>query len=418
MSKKHKSVREQQALAAQQREEVLSKVLKFSRKRFKRFDEVILRLHRNEDLGAFFTDRRIWKAHECFSRLSSGAKAADRVALKNALVYLDKHSVLLSGEAYIQAVFNAVHFRAYWRKDIFGWKPSAKKPEAQLQELVFYLFCQYPVPAFLYKAFFEKEALLFVQWFIHIGTGNRIRELLSIPIPFTQKMGHFFLQAPSRFTIPEALRWAQVKGLNGDDGLAERMAYSWLGTKPFGDEEFWEAFIRIAVAGGLFNHDKLTELIDYVREAKRENAAYSLKGRTLQSLLRQSDEWHKHILLVKGAQIWKASGIGGYEMKKKEEAVRIEELTGSKLLADEGKAMRHCVGSYVPYCVSGKTAIFSLRKYTGDFLMETLATIEVNIFNKRVVQAKAKMNNKISDEARKHLQRWAGGNGLAISPYL
>lgn len=418
MSKKNKTITQQKSEVLQQREDTLHNVLKFSRQRFKKFDEVILRLYRNEDLSPYFTDRRIWKVHDCFSKLASNAKAADRLVLKNVLVYLDKNSALLADEAFIHAVFNAVQARAYWRTDVFEWKPVAKKPHAQFTEFAFRLFCKYPVPDFLYKAFFEAGNGLFIKWFIHLGAGKKVKELLSIPIPFTQKMGHYFLQAPSYLTIPEALRWAQARGLYADDKLAERFAYSWLGTKPYSDEEFWEDFIRIVAAGGMFNHNKLTELIDYVRNTKQNNAAYTLKGRTLQSLLRQSDAWHKQIVLVKGAQIWSASGIAGYEAKKKEEVVKMEELTGSKLLADEGRTMRHCVGSYVSYCVAGRTAIFSLRKYILDLQVETLATVEVNLYNKRVMQAKAKMNQKISDEARKHVEAWAYANGLSIGPYL
>lgn len=35
-----------------------------------------------------------------------------------------------------------------------------------------------------------------------------------------------------------------------------------------------------------------------------------------------------------------------------------------------------------------------------------------------VMQAKAKMNRRISEEAKKHLNAWAKKNGLTISPFL
>lgn len=50
--------------------------------------------------------------------------------------------------------------------------------------------------------------------------------------------------------------------------------------------------------------------------------------------------------------------------------------------------------------------------------VETLATIEVNLALQRVVQAKAKMNRKISEEAKKHLDEWAKKNELSVSMYL
>ena len=418
MSKRDKKIKEQELLATKQKEELMNNVLKFSKKRFKKFDEVILRLYENEDLSSFFTDRRVATVYECFQKVSSKSKTMERDVMKNAFVHIYNHSSLFSGEEYIQTVFNMVLLRAYWRKDVFEWKASSKRSANQVNELAYYLFCQYPVPGFMYKAFFERNSKLFINWFIHIGSGGRIKELMNMPISFTQKMGHYFLQAPDKLTIAEALRWAQVKGLNGNDKLAERIAYSWIGTKEYGDEDFWETFIRIVINGGMFDLDQLTQLIDYVREIKTENGNYMLKGRTLQSLLRQSDAWHERSMVIRGTRFWTSSGLYSYKAEKKTETVKMEELTGSKLLVDEGRNMKHCVATYSNQCVAGKTAIFSLRKYSYELLMETLATIEVNLSLRRVVQAKGKMNRKISDEARKHLDEWAKKNELSLSPYL
>ncbi len=418
MSKKHKKIKQEQELARQQKEELIANVLKFSKKRFKKFDEVIVQLYKCEDLSSFFSDRRIWKVHDCFKKTSSGANSHDRGILKNVFLHLHRESTLLSGEHYIQVVFNMVQFRNSWCRDIYEWKPSSGRAATQVNELAYYLFCHYPVPRFLYSAFYEQTNLLFINWFIQVGSGKKVKDLCRVPINFTQRMAHYFLQAPSKFSIPEALRWTQVKGMNGDDKLAERIAYSWIGSKPYEDEEFWETFIRVLVNGGMFNYDHLTELIDYVRESRTANRNYSLKGRTLQSLLRQSDEWHRRSILIKGVKTWSACGLKGYKLERKEEMILMEELTGSKLLSDEGRRMKHCVASYVHYCVAGRTAIFSLRRYSMGIFTETLATIEVNLAAKRVVQAKARMNARISDESMKHLTRWAGENELTLSPYL
>ena len=418
MSKRNKKIKEQEILAVKHKEEIINNVLKFSKKRFKKFDEIILSLYLDEDLSSFFADRRIAKVHECFTRVSSKTRGVERAIMKNVFIYLHSHSLLFSDEDYIQPVYNMIQFRAYWKKNVFKWKPVSNRGVEQVNELAYYLFCQYPVPGFLYKSFFEKTNMLFINWFIHMGTGKRVKDLVNMPIPFTQKMGHFFLQAPDKLSIAEALRWAQVKGMNGSDKLAERITYSWIGTKEYNDEDFWEAFIRIITNGGMFDLDQLTQLIDYVRQMKRENRDYSLKGRTLQSLLRQSNEWHQESMVIRGTRFWTSSGMYGYKAEKKIEVVKMEELTGSKLLVEEGRTMKHCVATYAHQCVVGKTAIFSLRKYSFDLLIETMATIEVNLSLRRVVQAKAKLNKKISDEARRHLDEWANKNQLSINPFL
>jgi PcfJ-like protein len=426
MSKKDKKIKEQQLLAIKQKEEVINNALKFSKKRFKRFDDVINLLYQGEDLSLFNADRRIARVRECFAKVPVETKPAGRAILKNVFVHLSKCSLLFADEDSIQALFNMIQFRHDWRNDVFDWQPVAKRGALQVNELAFFLFCRYEVPEFLYKSFYEKTNTLFIQWFIHLGSGKKVRELMKVPIAFTQRTAHYFLQAPARFAIPEALRWAQVKGMmpvragtDGDaDKLAERFAYSWLGNNGYDQDELWEAFIRIVLNGGMFDHNRLTELIDYVQHAKRENANYTLKGRTLHSLMRQSDQWHETAMFIKGNQFWNSSGMHGYKLERKEDVIKMEELTSSKSLADEGITMKHCVASYAPFCMNGKVAIYSLRRYVMGTLADRLATVEVNLSLKRVVQAKSKLNRKISDEAKKYLHEWAGKNGLSVGPYL
>jgi PcfJ-like protein len=413
-----KAEREKQVSLGKQKEEAVMKVLQFSKKRFKRFDEVITGLYEGEDFSPYFSDRRIAKIHEVFNGSSFGVKKGAKELLKKMFIHLSNNSIILSGEEHIQAVCNMAHFRGYWLKDFFQWKPVSKRAAEQLKELGEYLFCKYAVPRFLHKAFFEQKNHLYINWFIHIGRGGRAKDINDVPFAFTQKMGHHFLQAPEKFSIAEALRWAQVKGMGGNDKLADRIAYSWLSVKPYDNEDFWSAFLGMLINGGMFNENKVTELIDYVREMKREHHEYNLKGRTLNSLLRQSDEWHNRFSAKQANHFWKPCGIEGLRISKKNELIVLEELTEFKALAEEGRTMKHCVSSYSFYCAKGRSAIFSLRKYADGFLQERLATIEVNMPLRRVVQAKAKANTHISDDAKKYMMIWVDKEELTVGPYL
>jgi len=399
-----------------EREKRLEMALQFSKKRFKNFEDVIEDVYCGKDLS-FVADKRIAKIQTFFNKLNGRHKSGERKLLRNALVYLAETSGLVGADEYIDVVCNMIQLSKQWRRDFFRWKPQAKQLETQVQELAAHLFCLYPVPQFLFKAFSTGNSL-FTSWFIHIGGGGRVRDMENIPIPFTQKMGHYFLQSPEQFSITEALRWAQVKGLNGNDELAERVAYSWLSAKPFKDELFWQSFLQLIIAGGMFNLAKLGELIDYVRETKRINNDYHLKGRTLQSLLRQSDEWHHRYSQHRGNSVWKPSGISGFKAEKKNTQVVLEELTEAAQLSAEGKTMKHCVGSYAFYCAKGKTAIFSLRKYADGLLLDTMATIEVNLALGKIVQAKARMNRPLSDEAVKYMTAWSEAECLDMGVYL
>lgn len=418
MAKKHKTEREKQLLKTAEQEAVIRQALHFSRKRFKKFEEIIEKLYNGEDLSFAFSDRRIWKINECFTFFSNSKNAVGKKIFRDVLVKLDDETALVKEETGIQVLCNLVQYKSYWKKDLFIWKPVSKQATAQAKELATWLFCKYKIPGFLYQGLYETKNMLYLEWLIHLGDGGKVKEMNKIPIPFTQKMGHYFLNAPAKFSVAEALRWAQVKGLQGEDRLAERIVYSWLGSKPYSDEVFWEGFLQLVINGGMFNLNKLTELIDFVREERRVNINYSLKGRTLQSLFRQSDAWHNRFAGRATNQAWKPSGIDGYRTEKKSEVVVLEELTESRKLAEEGKAMKHCVASYAFYCAKGRSAIFSLRRYSSGILLDIMATIEVNIALQRIVQAKAKMNKPINEEAKKYMEAWALHEGLAINPYL
>ncbi|WP_205508541.1 PcfJ domain-containing protein [Longitalea arenae] len=151
---------------------------------------------------------------------------------------------------------------------------------------------------------------------------------------------------------------------------------------------------------------------------KRTNAGYNLKGRTLQSLLKQSDEWHKRSSYSGGLQYWRPCGIEGYRFEKEEGDIVVEELISTKELMKEGRTMKHCVASYAYLCVKGRTAIYSFRRYTTEQMQETLATIEVNIAAQKIVQAKGKMNKPVSNEVRKCMELWAKKRQLSIGAYL
>jgi hypothetical protein len=419
MGKKHISQLQQQKRSQEITDQVLADVLKLSQKRFKKFDEIIQHLYANDSINQYyFKDARIVKIADYFNALKNNNQAL-RIKFLNLLLHLEKSSLITKEVSLIQGLFNAVKFSSHWLHPIEEWKPIARSADRQFKELVEFLFCKYEVPAFLVKSLFETSNLLYINWLIHLGNGGKVKLLHKMPITFTQKMAHHFIQAPDSFSIPEAIRWGQTIGLGGDKQLANRIAHSWLGHKPYGDEDMWEQFIRLVIAGvGMFNYNKVTELIDYIREAKRNNNDYHLKGKTLQSLMRQSDEWHNRFSTTKGVQSWKPCGIENYRAKHEQEIVILEELTNSIQLVQEGNTMRHCVASYAYYCAKGRTSIFSMRKYLGDVKLEVMATVEIDLASRKVVQAKARMNNAISKEAKKHLVAWADNQSLTVSAFL
>lgn len=325
---------------------------------------------------------------------------------------------------FLIALLMVGRYRKAWRQPLEGWKPKAKNDYGKFMELVSYLFLQYEAPSFLYHAFFHPQDYPYLEMFIYLGNGGSMKEV-NFRVKLTKKMQHYFLHAPEGFRVTQAVRWAQVCGLGGDHTLAHRIAYSSLGYDDRRrDENLWEDFVRIVVMGGMFNLDKLTELIDYVRTSTQQNRQYSLKGRTLQSLLRQSNEWHHQIARTKSLKkilTWQGLDWPLFEViEGKEEnpiIYKMVELLSNKELNEEGQRMHHCVASYAEDCLYGKTRIFSLRCYRFG-TEERLATIELDVKNRRIVQAKYRYNQRISDKAAGLMIEWAMRQRLVLSKYL
>ena len=110
---KHKTNREKQLLIDKKKNLVIEQALHFSKKRFKKFDEIIVRLFEKEDLSSFFSDKRILKIHTCFNNSLGKNSFSLRVLLKDVFIYLNKNSELISDDVYIHAVYNMVQFRAH-----------------------------------------------------------------------------------------------------------------------------------------------------------------------------------------------------------------------------------------------------------------------------------------------------------------
>ena len=96
----------------------------------------------------------------------------------------------------------------------------------------------------------------------------------------------------------------------------------------------------------------------------------------------------------------------------------VTELLSQNELINEGKNMRHCVASYMRLCSGGGKAIFSIRKSRTFGAEKTLATIEVDLRLMSIVQARARCNAQISEEASIIMRKWAKRENIEIRSVL
>ena len=307
-----------------------------------------------------------------------------------------------------------------WIRAPESWNPDHKSLHKRFSELARHLFASYPVPGFMDSAWFagaEAGAFDQQQWFIHIGQGGNIRTAAGLPMQYTKKMAHLFIQAPDNFTVVHALRWGQVSALGGSKDLVAQINSTPVGER-LENEQFWDSVIHFFANNPMLDLSYVGPIIDYIYHRKfntvqvaRENGVveeidppdpgFSMKGRKAGPLLALVDEWHRTLAKEKRklSGTWDSSGIPPYEYIEEEKTTKhvikwtITELLTRKDVIEEGRVMKHCVGSYVPSCAKGAKSVWSLRRENKNTNSRRhVLTIAVKNNIKKIVEARGKCN--------------------------
>jgi hypothetical protein len=423
-----KSRRLKEKLEIKAKEEALQKSLKNHSKAKKvLFPTMVETIYEGKERTQYEQNTLAHILENLFSSLSKKRQAKRRKAFKEILIHLYKQrcAKLLRNEELLYAIYQIAWFSSSNQRAITDWKRKSHNPEKQLKDIAKHCFVKYEVPAFMYEAWLDTNRK-YMSWFIELARGNSVKSLSKVPIKLTKKSAHYFLQAPASYTIEMALRRAQALSFGTDELVAERIAHSSLSRNNFEHEDFWETVIQFFMNQTMLDFNKMNEILDYLANCIRNNAEYSIKGRTITSLTRQSDEWHVTEAIHNASMVelftWKPSLNSSLIIRAKQEKetkkYRLFELCSSKELIAEGKKMNHCVASYARSCCVKVTSIFSLR--CSSFLkgQETLATIEVDLRSQTIVQAKARFNKPISGSAKKIMNDWAVQHDLKIGKWL
>ncbi len=109
-------------------------------------------------------------------------------------------------------------------------------------------------------------------------------------------------------------------------------------------------------------------------------------------------------------QSWPGVPYQAFELELENEVYHILQLTSAKELYEEGRKMKHCVGSYISKCLNGKASIWSLRQITATE-HKRLVTIEVSKHH-HIVQARKKRNASPDKFHWELIRRWAARENL------
>ncbi|MCZ6632042.1 MAG: PcfJ domain-containing protein [bacterium] len=368
------------------------------------------------------------KMHEAFESLGRDRKGLQ--ALLSVLLHTEKNADLFGmkpaitrlgpqgGNTFIEGLATLASWHKHWIRSPEDWRPNSHNSRKQFGALVRHLLVQYEVPTFMDMVWFLRDtdgARQQQTWFVQVGIGQNIRKL-DVPVNLTKKMAHLFLQAPDESTVLEAFRWGQILGLGGETPQVRAINGTRLGSS-FEHEDFWHKVVHFFVNNPMLDPDQIGPLVDYIYNQKyvpQEEVGpeglviqvppaqpnFSIKGRSMNKLLRQVDYWHRQ--LARETRLppkeWWPSGIGAFDhevidrLGQVKEHWRIQELLSSKELSIEGRQMHHCVASYAHKCQGGNTSVWSMQ--VEDLSGEThrVMTIAVNNRSRSVTQSRGRHN--------------------------
>lgn len=351
---------------------------------------------------------------EFFSKTSKKKYLWKRRTFKTLLVHLynQKCYALLRSYHHVHVLHNISAFGNKLVRDIEDWENSYLTKEAQISALLKHCFALYDTPEFMEYSFYELNKL-YMLWYVQLGKGVSVKKLSQMPIALTNRMAHEFRHSPSCFNVPQALRYAQAIGFGATKEASIVIAYSKLSRTRDNEEHFWSTVVQFFSKVECIETNELDLIVDYLSHKFREDNTFSMKGRTFNALLTQTNEWHRTMYInrdIGRVLSWKPSGIAPLYFEEEIEGVKIVyrtiELKNSIELYDEGLAMQHCVAEYDENCYDGECAIFSLQKQIDGEPMERMATLEVTLPDNRVVQAKSKYNHDPNDKAMEMIDTW------------
>ena len=356
---------------------------------------------------------------EFFGKTSKKKYIWKRATFKRLLIhaYNQKCYGLLRDYKSVEVLHNISSFGNQMVRNIESWERKGFDKEEQLRSLIRYSFTIYETPVFLENTFFEFDKK-FMLWYLQLGKGKSVKDLTQMPIHLTSKMAHEFKNALNIFKPNEALRFAQALGFGASLKTAKVIGFSKLSNINESEEKFWETVVHFFAKETIVNAKDLDKILEFLMFKYRENIKFSMKNRTQRALIFQALEWEKNVYKTEIGEIlyWETSGITPLYLEKSENGKKVVyktvELLNSFALFDEGNAMHHCVAEYDKDCKEGVSTIFSLQRVYEDKLIERLATIEVGLSEKKIIEAKAKFNEEPSERSLQMIDLWVNSSQI------
>ena len=326
----------------------------------------------------------------------------------------------------VDALVNLSRFRGAHIRPAIDWAGTSSSWRPAVSSLAHHLICDYKVPVFLASSWHATDATADKKrgWFVAHSRGASFRSL-DLPIGMTRKMEHIFLASQDHLPIEHAIRRAELLALGAPTEFVKAIMSTQLAAD-LRHSEFWRTVWMFLIANvGDVDPTQIGPMIDYIQAVRNDRTqdgmmefgsphpAFSMKGRTVQSMLRLMRDWHQSLGTGSASLSWVRSPFepllfeelsrDGSELPRR---WQMTELINSAQLRSEGAALHHCVASYADRCYRGISSIWSLRFWQGEKVHHVL-TVEIDPRRRTVIQARGRANRSASGKSLRHLQDWA-----------
>lgn len=332
----------------------------------------------------------------------------------------------------VTALANLARFADRFVRDPETWRGFDGSLPGAIASLSQHLLGRYRVPPFLAKAWYavDEHGELKREWYAAHAQGAPFRSLAP-QLGMTRAVESEFLKTPDHFEIVAALRRAELIALGAEPPLVEAVLATLVASQ-VENALFWRSFFQLLIAErSKLELHQVGPMVDFLHtirhqriEAQSDSGTvmlsppkpnFSLRGRTLASLLRLVSAWHRGLETPPGSNFsWDRSSMSGmsFALERRDPdapLVRFEivELTSAAALSSEGRTLRHCVATYARKCLLRRASIWSLRRFVDDGPGTSLATIEVDPKKRAIVQFRGFKNSWVHGAAERYVREWA-----------
>ena len=387
------------------------------------------------------TDRAISQAYArlAANTLASATFRALLQCVRNRAPRLLDAPVVNGHHPGVEALANLSRFASAHVRTVADWPGTSASWRRAVCSLVQHLVCTYAVPPFLVASWYAVDhayAERKREWFVAHTRGASFRSL-DLPIVMTRRMEDIFLRSQDHLAIEQAMRRAELLALGASDEVVRGVLATRLATD-LRHGDFWRTVWTFLIANApALDPAQIGPVIDFIQAIRHERfpvetqdgivmrdpplPSFSMKGRTLPSMLRLMQDWHRSLGIANGGLTWAPSPLRPMLMEEPSQdpsappiVWQLMELTNGAQLRTEGSVLHHCVASYADRCWRGASRIWSLRARRGDKVRHLL-TIEVDLRRRTVIQARGWGNRAPSGKPLRLLQDWATRERLRLT---